>query len=99
MFKEISSVPNLPDMEKSIIEYWKSIDVVEQLKKLREGAPEKVYYDGPITANGMPHYGHAITWTLKDIIPRYWAMKGFYVDRSMGWDTKGILVEYEAEKE
>lgn len=99
MFKEINSLPDLPQQEKETAEYWKSIDVVEKLKELRKGSPEKVYYDGPITANGMPHYGHAITWTLKDIIPRYWLMQGHYVDRSMGWDTKGILVEYEAEKE
>ncbi|HSX39198.1 MAG TPA: isoleucine--tRNA ligase, partial [Candidatus Saccharimonadales bacterium] len=99
MFKEIESVPNFPEQEKQTLKYWQELNVVEKLKNLRKGSKAKVYYDGPITANGLPHYGHAITWTMKDVIPRYWAMKGYYVDRSMGWDTKGILVEYEAEKE
>lgn len=99
MFKDIESVPNLPELEKETIKYWADIDVVEKVKKARLNKPEKVYYDGPITTNGLPHYGHAITWTMKDIVPRYWTMKGNYVERSMGWDTKGILVEYEVEKE
>ncbi|MFH1648335.1 MAG: isoleucine--tRNA ligase [Patescibacteria group bacterium] len=99
MFKQVNSVPNLPEQEKEIIKYWKDIDIVEKVKAARKGSPEKVYYDGPITANGMPHYAHAITWTMKDVIPRYWVMTGNYVERSMGWDTKGILVEYEVEKE
>jgi isoleucyl-tRNA synthetase len=99
MFKDIESVPNLPELEKETIKYWAGIDVVEKVKQARLNKPEKVYYDGPITTNGIPHYGHAITWTMKDIVPRYWTMKGNYVERSMGWDTKGILVEYEVEKE
>ena len=72
---------------------------VKKLKEIRKNSPEFVYYDGPITANGRPHYGHAITWTMKDIIPRFQTMNGKYVSRNMGWDCQGILVEVEIEKE
>ena len=99
MFKDIESVPDFPKYEREILDYWKNIDVISKLKELRSNSPEFVYYDGPITANGRPHYGHAITWTMKDIIPRYQTMKGNYVSRNMGWDCQGILVEVEIEKE
>ncbi len=99
MYKEIEPIPNLPELENSILSFWEKEDIMLQLKKLRKGSKEKVYYDGPITTNNVPHYGHAITWTMKDVIPRYWGMRGYFVERNMGWDTKGILVEYEVEKE
>jgi len=99
MFKEIDSLPNFSALEKEILSYWETLIPVEKLKELRKNSPEFVYYDGPITANGMPHYGHCITWTMKDVIPRYWTMKNYYVSRNMGWDCQGILVEVEVEKE
>ena len=101
MFKEINSSPNFPEMEKKTTEFWNKINIVEKVRNLRDkdSIGEKVYYDGPITANGMPHYGHAITWTLKDVVPRYWSMLGYQVLRNMGWDCQGIPVEYEVEKD
>lgn len=99
MFKELMSVPNLPESEKETASYWEKLNIVEEMKKVRKGKETRIYYDGPITANGLPHYGHAITWTLKDVIPRYWTMKGYYVERNMGWDCQGIPVEFEVEKE
>nr|MBP7927844.1 isoleucine--tRNA ligase [Patescibacteria group bacterium] len=99
MFKEFDSVPNLPEQEKQTIEFWKQLDVVEKLKELRKDSPRKIYFDGPVTANNMPHYGHAITWTMKDIVPRYWSMQNYLVSRNMGWDCQGIPVEYEIEKQ
>ena len=99
MFREIEPIPNLPEMEKEKIKYWDKIGVVERLKELRKDAEERVYYDGPITANNLPHYGHVVTWTLKDIVPRYWSMKGYFVSRNMGWDCQGLAVEVEVEKE
>ena len=99
MFREIDPIPNLPEMEKEKVAYWDKMDVVEALKALRKGSEEKVYYDGPITGNGLPHYGHVVTWTLKDIVPRYWSMKGYFVSRNMGWDCQGLAVEVEVEKE
>src|SRR3989344_3971815 len=98
-FKEIQSTANFAGLEKEHTDRWEKLGVVEMLKKARSGCEEKVYYDGPITANNMPHYGHAITWTLKDIIPRYWSMRGYFVSRNMGWDCQGIPVEWEVEKE
>ena len=99
MFKDIDSIPNFPQFERETSEYWAQIDPIKKLRELRKSSPEFVYYDGPITANGRPHYGHAITWTMKDIIPRFQTMKGNYVSRNMGWDCQGILVEVEIEKE
>ncbi len=98
-FKELQTVPDFPAMERDIIKYWESLDIVQLLKKARAGSEEKVYYDGPITANNMPHYGHTVQWTIKDLVPRYWSMKNYFVSRNMGWDCQGIPVEYEVEKE
>ena len=97
-FKELEPVLELPKLESGVLKYWNEIDILNYTYKQREGSEEKVYYDGPITANGLPHYGHAITWTMKDIIPRFWTMQGYYVARNMGWDCQGIPVEYEVEK-
>lgn len=99
MFKDIDSIPDFPKFEREVSDYWTQIDPVKKLKEIRKNSPEFVYYDGPITANGRPHYGHAITWTMKDIIPRFQTMNGKYVSRNMGWDCQGILVEVEIEKE
>jgi isoleucyl-tRNA synthetase len=99
MFKDLEIVPDFSGNEKDTIKYWEKLNIVEALKEARKGRPEKVYYDGPITANNMPHYGHVVSWTMKDIVPRYWSMKNFYVSRNMGWDCQGIPVEYEVEKE
>jgi len=97
--KDLPPVPDLPQMEKDTIKYWEEIDVVNLLKNARKDSPLRTYYDGPITANNMPHYGHVVQWTLKDLIPRYWSMRNYLVTRNMGWDCQGIPVEYEIEKE
>ncbi len=99
MKTNLPPVPNFPDMEKTLINYWKQINIVELLKNLRKDAPIRTYYDGPITANNLPHYGHTVQWTLKDMFPRYWSMQGYLVTRNMGWDCQGIPVEYQIEKE
>lgn len=99
MFREIDAVPNLSKNEEDVLKKWVEWDVIEKVKENRKNSPEKVYYDGPITANNMPHYGHVVTWTLKDIIPRYWNMNNYYVSRNMGWDCQGLPVEIEVEKE
>jgi isoleucyl-tRNA synthetase len=98
MFKEIQPVPDFPKNEADVIDFWKKINIVERLKKLRKDSEEKVYYDGPITANNNPHYGHVVQWILKDMVPRYWSMQGFFVSRNMGWDCQGLPVEIEVEK-
>jgi isoleucyl-tRNA synthetase len=64
-----------------------------------KGKEPYTFYDGPPFATGMPHYGHLLASTIKDIIPRYWSMKGRYVERRFGWDTHGVPIEYEIDKE
>lgn len=92
------SIPNFPQAEEKILQYWKEKEI---LKKSIESKPKEksfTFYDGPITANNKPHYGHVLTMVIKDVIPRYKTMKGFRVERSLGWDCQGIPVEYEVEK-
>ena len=72
---------------------------LEKSVELRRGAPAYTFYDGPPTANGKPHIGHILTRSIKDIIPRYRTMKGYDVLRKAGWDTHGLPVELEVEKE
>ena len=98
MLKELNTKPNYPEVEKNILEYWEKNNIQQKVDEKNKGKEEKVVKDGPITANNLPHYGHVITWTMKDVMPRYWTMKGFYVQRNMGWDCQGIPVEYEVEK-
>ena len=71
----------------------------EKSIKMREGCQPYVFYDGPPTANGKPHIGHVETRVIKDMIPRFRAMKGYMVPRKAGWDTHGLPVELEVEKE
>ena len=92
-------MPNFASVEEKILNYWKEKDILD--KSIEQRAKEKsfTFYDGPITANNKPHYGHVLTMVIKDSIPRYKTMKGFRVERSLGWDCQGIPVEYEVEKE
>ncbi|GAB4283839.1 MAG: isoleucine--tRNA ligase [Candidatus Dojkabacteria bacterium] len=85
-------------MEKRILAFWKERDILNKSIKQRPANKTYTFYDGPITANGEPHTGHMLTFSLKDLFPRYWTMRGFRVDRSLGWDCHGIPVEYEVEK-
>lgn len=89
---------NFPKEEEQTLKYWKENNILEKSLKQTIGQEEKVFYDGPITANGSPHHGHGITFSMKDIFPRYWTMKGYHVTRSLGWDCQGIPVEFEVEK-
>ena len=85
-------------MEKEVAELWKEKDIVKKNFNKNEGKKYFMFYDGPPTANGMPHVGHIETRVMKDIIPRYKVMKGYYVPRKAGWDTHGLPVELEIEK-
>ena len=82
-----------------------SFQILERASYLRKeyrgerGCPEYMFYDGPPTANGKPHVGHVVTRAIKDMIPRYRTMKGYQVPRKAGWDTHGLPVELEVEKE
>ena len=85
--------------DEEILEFWKQNDTFQKSIKLREGAPKFVFFDGPPTANGRPHPGHVLTKAMKDLIPRYKTMRGYQVYRKAGWDTHGLPVELEVEKE
>lgn len=99
MYEKVSTDLKFNEREKEVLEYWKSNKIFEKSTKLREGCPTFTFYDGPPTANGKPHIGHVLTRTIKDIIPRYKTMKGYNVLRKAGWDTHGLPVELEVEKQ
>jgi len=86
-------------MEESILRFWDENEIFQKSISNREGSDEFVFYDGPPFATGLPHYGHILAGTIKDIIPRYQTMKGRKVERRFGWDCHGLPVEYEMEKE
>ncbi len=84
--------------ELNIIDFWKTQEIFKKsLEQTREGVPY-IFYDGPPFATGLPHHGHLVGSTLKDIIPRYFTMKGRYVERRFGWDCHGVPIEHEIDK-
>jgi isoleucyl-tRNA synthetase len=90
---------NFPKLEEEILSFWQEKDIFKKSIARREGAEEYVFYDGPPFATGMPHFGHFVPGTIKDIIPRYHTMKGKKVERRFGWDCHGLPVENLIEKE
>ncbi|MBI4405506.1 MAG: isoleucine--tRNA ligase [Deltaproteobacteria bacterium] len=97
--KAVQSDVHFPSLEKSILQFWKKNGIIEKGLEANKGKEPFVFYDGPPFATGLPHYGHILPGTLKDIVPRYWVMKGKYVQRRWGWDCHGLPVEFEMEKE
>jgi isoleucyl-tRNA synthetase len=99
MYKKVDKELNFVDRELKVLEFWKQNDIFKKSMNMNEGGPIFTFYDGPPTANGKPHIGHILTRSIKDIIPRYKTMKGYHVLRKAGWDTHGLPVELEVEKE
>lgn len=99
MFRPVSPKLNVNQMEEGILKYWKENDVFHKTLEEREGNPEYVFYEGPPTANGRPGVHHVLARAIKDIFPRYKFMQGFNVSRRGGWDTHGLPVEIEVEKQ
>ena len=96
--KDASTPFSFVAMEHEIIEGWERLDIFRQsLANTRDKQPY-VFYDGPPFATGLPHHGHILGSTLKDVVPRYWTMKGRYVDRRFGWDCHGLPIEQEIDK-
>ncbi len=93
MFKPVSSKLSFPQMEEGILRFWEEHDTFRKSLANRAGAPEYVFYDGPPFATGLPHYGHLLAGTIKDIAPRYQTMRGRYVERRFGWDCHGLPIE------
>ena len=90
---------SFPELECARLDVWDEKRIFERSVEERAGAKPYIFYDGPPFATGLPHYGHLVASILKDIVPRYWSMKGFRVDRRWGWDCHGLPVENEAQKE
>ena len=80
------------------MKYWEEIDAFRTQLKLSENRPAFSFYDGPPFATGLPHYGHILAGTIKDVVTRYATLTGHYVERRNGWDTHGLPVEYEIDK-
>ncbi|KAI9931933.1 hypothetical protein ASPWEDRAFT_110543 [Aspergillus wentii DTO 134E9] len=89
---------DFPAEEDIVLKRWREIDAFRRQVELSEGRKPYTFYDGPPFATGLPHYGHLLASTIKDVIPRYWSMKGHYVERRFGWDTHGVPIEYEIDK-
>ena len=98
MYKKVELKNGFVGMEREVAEMWKKKDIIKKNFDMNKGQRYFTFYDGPPTANGMPHVGHIETRVMKDIIPRYKVMKGYHVDRKAGWDTHGLPVELEIEK-
>ena len=99
MYKSVDPKVSFPQLEEDIVRFWEESHTFQKSVSQREGSPEYVFYDGPPFATGLPHFGHFVPGTIKDIIPRYKTMKGFHVDRRFGWDCHGLPVENLIEKE
>ena len=84
--------------EEKVLKRWKEIKAFERQIELSRGRKPYTFYDGPPFATGLPHYGHLLASTIKDIVPRYWSMKGHHVERRFGWDTHGLPIEHEIDK-
>lgn len=98
MFKQPNPRQDFYELESAVLTWWKENDILKKSIDQRSDIDQYTFYDGPITANGAPHLGHMMTFAVKDLLPRYWTMRGKKVSRSLGWDCQGIPVEYEVEK-
>ena len=99
MFEPVGSKVSFPQVEEQVLAMWKDKDIFRRSLEGRRGGPLFVFYEGPPTANGKPGIHHVLARVFKDIIPRYKTMKGFYVPRIAGWDTHGLPIELEVEKQ
>ncbi len=100
-FPEVRAEIDFPADEARTLAFWKAHKIFDKTLSSRKGAAKGpfVFYEGPPTANGLPHNGHVLTRVMKDLFPRYRTMRGYHVPRKAGWDTHGLPVEVEVEKE
>ena len=99
MYKKVSTNMDFVQREREVLQFWTDNKVFEQSLEQSKKGETYTFYDGPPTANGKPHIGHVLTRVIKDMIPRYRTMKGYMVPRKAGWDTHGLPVELEVEKQ
>ncbi len=99
MFTPVSNKVSFPQLEQEMLRFWAEHGTFQKSLDQRRGAKEYVFYDGPPFATGLPHYGHLLAGTIKDIVPRYQAMRGHYVERRFGWDCHGLPIEALAQEQ
>ncbi len=99
VFEKVPTDVKFPALEERILGLWDELRAFEESNRRRAGGKEFVFYDGPPFATGTPHYGHLLAGTIKDIVPRFWNMRGHYVERRFGWDCHGLPIENLAQKE
>ncbi len=99
VYKKVDTSLNFVDRELETLSFWKENKIFEKSIEARANKENFTFYEGPPTANGKPHIGHVLTRVIKDFVPRYQTMKGKYVTRKAGWDTHGLPVELEIEKQ
>ena len=87
------------EMEHDILKLWQDTDAFQQSLANTQGKKPYIFYDGPPFATGLPHHGHLVASTIKDVVPRYWTMKGRYVMRRFGWDCHGLPIEWKIEEQ
>jgi isoleucyl-tRNA synthetase len=98
-FKKVDPKQSFPKMEEEILKFWEENKIFEKSIDKKSPKGDYVFYDGPPFATGTPHYGHIVASTMKDVVPRYWTMRGYRVERKWGWDCHGLPIENIAEKE
>ncbi|PVV08972.1 MAG: hypothetical protein B6D72_15520 [gamma proteobacterium symbiont of Ctena orbiculata] len=86
------------ESEHAVLDLWKLENVFQKSLEQTANCAPYIFYDGPPFATGLPHHGHLVASTIKDVIPRYWTMKGRYVQRRFGWDCNGLPIEHEIDK-
>ncbi len=97
-FPEFGSDYSFPAFEGAVLQYWKEQKVFDRVLAEKEKRKWYGFYDGPPFATGLPHYGHLLAGTIKDMVPRYWTMRGYHIERRFGWDCHGLPIEFEIEK-
>jgi len=97
-FSRVAPGVDLPELDERVLALWDRIDAFRTSVEMRPPDSEYTFYDGPPFATGTPHYGHILQGVVKDIVPRYWTMRGHRVERRFGWDTHGLPVEMEVQK-
>uniref|UniRef100_A0A4W3HP64 Isoleucine--tRNA ligase, cytoplasmic n=1 Tax=Callorhinchus milii TaxID=7868 RepID=A0A4W3HP64_CALMI len=98
MVQPVPETINFPAEEERILQIWKRLDCFQECLKQSRNRPRYTFYDGPPFATGLPHYGHILAGTIKDVVTRYAHQSGFNVERRFGWDCHGLPVEYEIDK-
>ena len=97
-FSRVTPAVDIPAMERGVLALWRETDAFAESVRRRPADNEYIFYDGPPFPTGSPHYGNLLAGVIKDIVPRYWTMRGYRVDRRFGWDTHGLPIEIEVEK-